>query len=126
VPDTSPENAPPRYGERVSWQPETPRIGLLRFLLAWVVAAAAVEVSVWITPGTSLEGTGTAFLVAALLAVLNALLPPVLAALRLPLMLVTGFLIVLPPTPRCSCSPATSWATTSTWAASATRCSRRC
>jgi uncharacterized membrane protein YvlD (DUF360 family) len=84
-----------RYGERVRWQPETPRIGLLRFLLAWVVAAAAVAVAVWITPGTQLEQTGAAFLVAAVLGVLNAVLPALLAALRLPYMLVAGFLLVL-------------------------------
>ena len=38
---------------------------------------------------------GAAFLVAALIGVLNAVLPPVLAAIRLPFMLVTGFLLVL-------------------------------
>ena len=95
MPDTPSENGPARYGERVAWTPETPRLGILRFLLAWVVAAAAVWVSVWLVPGAELEEIGAAFLVAAVIGVLNAVLPPLLAALRLPFMLVTGFLLVL-------------------------------
>ena len=46
-------------------------------------------------PGVDVEGTGAAFVVAAVVAVLNALLPPLLAALRLPFMLALGFLLVL-------------------------------
>src|SRR3954447_19605941 len=88
-------SVPDHYGERVKWQPDVPRIGIVRFLLAWVVAAAAGGVSVWITPGTDIDRPGAAFVVAALIGVLNAVLPPILAALRLPLMLVTGFLLVL-------------------------------
>ena len=95
MPDPSSENAPAGYGERVAWTPEKPKFRLLRLLVAWVVAAGAVGVSVWITPGTDIEGVGAAFLVAALIGVLNAVLPPVLAAIRLPFMLVTGFLLVL-------------------------------
>jgi uncharacterized membrane protein YvlD (DUF360 family) len=40
--------------------------------------------------------------VAALIAVLNALLPPVLAALRLPFMLIAGFLLSCSRTRSCS------------------------
>jgi len=83
------------YGEQVRWQPATPRLGSLRTLISWVVAAAAVWAAAPIVPGVALEGTGAAFVVAALLAALNAVLPPLLAALRLPFMLVAGFLIVL-------------------------------
>ena len=79
----------------MSWKPDTPRLNIVRFLLGWVVAAAAVAVSVGIAPGTEIERAGAAFLVAALIGVLNAVLPPILAALRLPFMLVTGFLLVL-------------------------------
>ena len=46
-------------------------------------------------PGVALGGVGAAFLVAALIGILNAVLPPLLAALRLPFMLVVGFLLVL-------------------------------
>src|SRR5688572_30026392 len=83
------------YGEPVRWQPATPRLRLVRTLVAWVVAAASVWVAAAVVPGVALEQTGAAFLVAALLAVLNAILPPVLAALRLPFTLVAGFLLVL-------------------------------
>jgi uncharacterized membrane protein YvlD (DUF360 family) len=88
-----PASAP--YGEQTGWQPATPRLGLVRLLGSWAVAAAAVWVTAWLLPGVALEQTGAAFLVAAVVALLNAVLPPVLAALRLPLMLVTGFLAVL-------------------------------
>ena len=88
-------SVPEHYGEQPTWKADVPRISVLRFLLGWIVAAVAVEVSIWIAPGSSLEQTGAAFLVAALIGVLNAVLPPILAALRLPLMLVTGFLLVL-------------------------------
>jgi uncharacterized membrane protein YvlD (DUF360 family) len=67
----------------------------LRLALGWIVAAAAVWVAAWILPGVGLEATGAAFLVAAALALLNAVLPPLLAALRLPFTLVSGFLLVL-------------------------------
>src|SRR4051795_12031806 len=83
------------YGERVSWQPATPRLRPLRLLISWIVAAASIWVAAAVVPGVGLEQTGAAFVVAALIAVLNALLPPVLAALRLPFMLIAGFLLVL-------------------------------
>jgi len=83
------------YGEQVRWEPAKPRLRPLRTLLAWVVAAAAVWVAAAIVPGVALEQTGAAFVVAAVLAVLNAVLPPILAALRLPFTLIAGFLLVL-------------------------------
>ena len=95
VPDAPSENVQVRYGEQIAWQPDKPRLSIVRIVLAWIVAAAAVAVSVWIVPGAALDQTGAAFLVAAVIGVLNAVLPPILAAIRLPLMLVTGFLLVL-------------------------------
>jgi uncharacterized membrane protein YvlD (DUF360 family) len=86
--------APLPFGEKLSWQPATPRLGVVRLLVSWVVAAAAVWVAAWLLSGVSLARSGAAFVVAAVLAVLNAVLPPVLAALRLPFMLVVGFLLV--------------------------------
>ena len=49
----------------------------------------------WIVPGASIEGFWGALLVSAIVAALNAVLPPLLAALRLPFTLVAGFLLVL-------------------------------
>jgi uncharacterized membrane protein YvlD (DUF360 family) len=83
------------YGELVRWQPQSPRLRPVRLVLAWVVSAIAVGVTALILPGVALAGTGAAFLVAALIAVLNAVLPPVLASLRLPFTLAAGFLLIL-------------------------------
>jgi uncharacterized membrane protein YvlD (DUF360 family) len=95
VPDVTPPTAHAPYGTPVSWQPATPRLGVLRTLVSWVVSAAAVAAAAWVVPGVTLEEPGSAFAVAAVIAVLNATLPPLLAALRLPFMLVAGFLLVL-------------------------------
>jgi uncharacterized membrane protein YvlD (DUF360 family) len=89
------EPGSPTYGAQVRWEPATPRLGLVRTIVSWVVGAASVAVAAWLVPGVALEATGSAFAVAAVIAVLNAVLPPVVAALRLPFMLALGFLLVL-------------------------------
>jgi len=83
------------YGATPSWEPARPRLRLRRLLVGWVTAALAVYVATWLLPGVRVEGPLGAFVAAALIAVLNALLPPLIAALRLPFMLVAGFLLVL-------------------------------
>ena len=83
------------YGEAVVWNPELPRFRPVRLLVAWASTAAALWVAAAILPGVSIEGTGGALAVAVVVAVLNALLPPVIAALRLPFMLALGFILVL-------------------------------
>ena len=85
----------PAYGQDVSWQPARPRLSLVRLLVAWVIAAAAVFVAAGLLPGFSLERPGSAFLVAAVVAAFNAVLPPLVAALRLPFTLALGFVLVL-------------------------------
>ena len=70
-------------------------MSVVRLLIAWIVAAASVYVAAGIVPGFTLDQVGSAFVVAAVVAVFNAILPPVVAALRLPAMLVVGFLLVL-------------------------------
>jgi uncharacterized membrane protein YvlD (DUF360 family) len=87
--------APPTYGDTVRWEPATPRLGLIRTIVSWVVAAASVAVAAWLVPGVALDATGAAFVVAAVIAVLNTVVPPILAALRLPFTLALGFLLVL-------------------------------
>jgi uncharacterized membrane protein YvlD (DUF360 family) len=49
----------------------------------------------WIVPGAAIDGFWGALLVAAVVAVLNAIVPPLIASLRLPFTLVLGFLLVL-------------------------------
>src|SRR3954451_20811322 len=83
------------YGTAAGWEPETPRLRVSHLLLSWVVAAAAVAIVAALLPGIGLGRTGAAFLAAVAIAALNAILPPLLAALRLPFTLVSGFLLVL-------------------------------
>jgi uncharacterized membrane protein YvlD (DUF360 family) len=85
----------PAYGQDAGWQPAKPRLSLGRLLVAWIVAAASVWVAAAVLPGFELERRGSAFLVAAVIAALNAVLPPLVAALRLPFTLALGFVLVL-------------------------------
>ena len=77
------------------WRPETPRLRPLRLVGAWAVSALALLVAAGLVPGAEVRGFGGAVLVAALVAIVNAIVPPVLAALRLPFTVGLGFLAVL-------------------------------
>jgi uncharacterized membrane protein YvlD (DUF360 family) len=89
------QTMPAEYGEAVAWQPDRPKFKPLRLLLSWALTAAALWAAAAILPGVDIVGTGGALAVAAVVAVLNAVLPPVLAALRLPFMIALGFVLVL-------------------------------
>ena len=86
---------PAEYGKRVAWEPQRPRFKPIRLLLSWIVTAVALWVAAAIVPGVAIEGRGTALAVAAVIAALNAVLPPLLAALRLPFTVALGFILVL-------------------------------
>jgi uncharacterized membrane protein YvlD (DUF360 family) len=90
-----PTPAAAEYGKSVSWQPERPKLKPLRLVISWFLTAVAFGVAAAILPGVGIDGAWGALAVAAVVAVLNAILPPVLAALRLPFTLVLGFLLVL-------------------------------
>ena len=83
----------PTYGH--SWQPDRPRLKLFPLLVSWFATGVALMVASAILPGVDIGSFWGALLVAAVVAALNAVIPPVLAALRLPLTLVLGFLLVL-------------------------------
>jgi uncharacterized membrane protein YvlD (DUF360 family) len=83
------------YGSRPSWEPVRPRFRPIRLVIAWAVTAASLLVAAAIVPGVSIPGFGAALIVAAIVGVLNALLPPIVAALRLPLTVVVDFLLLL-------------------------------
>jgi uncharacterized membrane protein YvlD (DUF360 family) len=85
----------PAYGAPVRWQPAKPRFRPLRVALGWLVAAASLYVAAALLPGVTLKDPWAAVLVAATIALINAVLPPVLASLRLPFTLITGFLLIL-------------------------------
>jgi uncharacterized membrane protein YvlD (DUF360 family) len=80
---------------RIEWEPTRPRLRPLPLAVSWVVAAVSVYVAAGLVSGVSIDDPGGAFLVAAVIAVVNAVLPPLIAALRLPFTLVSGFLLVL-------------------------------
>src|SRR5262249_27806917 len=62
---------------------------------AWLAAALALFAAAWIVPGAHVNGFLGALTATAAIAVLNALIPPLIAALRLPYMLLVGLVLVL-------------------------------
>jgi uncharacterized membrane protein YvlD (DUF360 family) len=84
-----------RFGEQVTWHPEAPKLRPARVVGSWLISALALLGAASIVPGAHIESFWGALLVAAVVAVLNAIVPPVIAALRLPFTLVLGFLLVL-------------------------------
>jgi uncharacterized membrane protein YvlD (DUF360 family) len=83
------------YGETPGWEPQVPRFRLVHVVLSWLVAAVAVLIAAAIVPGVSVGSFVDALAAAAGIAALNAVLPPIVAALRLPFTLALGFVIVL-------------------------------
>jgi uncharacterized membrane protein YvlD (DUF360 family) len=83
------------YGQELTWRPRRPRYKVLNVLVSWFFAGVAVFVAAAIVPHVSVGGFTDALAAAVLIAALNAVLPPVVAALRLPFTLALGFVIVL-------------------------------
>jgi len=83
------------YAEEMTWSPQAPRYRLLHVLLSWLVAGVAVFIAAAIVPGVSVGNFADALAAAVVIAALNAVLPPLVAALRLPFTLALGFVIVL-------------------------------
>ncbi len=83
------------YGEEVVWSPDVPHFKPLNLAINWIVSAAAVGVAAAIVPHVTVHGVGEAFIAAAVIAILNAILSPVIAALRLPFTLALSFVLVL-------------------------------
>src|SRR5215211_7040086 len=82
------------YGEGLTWQPERPRFRPFRITISWLFTATSLWAAAANLPAVDIAGVWGAFAVAAVVALLNAVLPPILAALRLPFMLALGFLLV--------------------------------
>jgi uncharacterized membrane protein YvlD (DUF360 family) len=78
-----------------AWQPEFPRVHPVRLVAAWLVSALALLLAAGIVPGADINNFVGAVFIAAIVAVLNAILPPIVAALRLPFTLAIGFVLVL-------------------------------
>ena len=77
----------PVYGRAAAWSPERPKLRPLRLAVAWLASAAALFAAAWVVPGAHVNGFWGALAATAAIAILNALLPPLVAALRLPFML---------------------------------------
>ena len=80
------------HGDAPTWAPERPRFRPLPVLVSWVTSGAALLVAAALVPHASVEGLAGAIVAAALISILNELQPPIVAALRLPFAMFTGFL----------------------------------
>jgi uncharacterized membrane protein YvlD (DUF360 family) len=78
-----------------AWQPELLRIKPLQLIVRWILTALALGVAAAILPGVDIADASGAFVVAVVVAALNAIVPPLFAAIRLPLTLLFGFLLAL-------------------------------
>lgn len=83
------------YGETMTWNPQAPRYRLLHVLLSWLVAGIAVFIAGAIVPHVTVGSFRDALAAAAAIAALNAVFPPLVAALRLPFTLALGFVLIL-------------------------------
>jgi len=83
------------YGQRPEWEVVRPRFHAIRLLVSWVLSALALLGAAWVVPGADVKGPASALVAAAAIAGLNAILPPLVAALRLPFVVALGFLLVL-------------------------------
>jgi uncharacterized membrane protein YvlD (DUF360 family) len=85
----------PVYAEDVGWHPARPRFRPVRLVLIWIITALSLLAAAWIVPGVDVKSFGGALLVALVIGILNAILPPLVAAVRLPYTVAAGFILVL-------------------------------
>jgi uncharacterized membrane protein YvlD (DUF360 family) len=83
------------FGVRPEWRPVRPRYRLGQLLLAWFVSAVALLLASIVVPDVHISRFAGALVVAAILALLNALLVPLLGALQIPFVALVGFVVVL-------------------------------
>ena len=95
--DVPPTTAEPLVGpaSETEWREERLRFRPLHMVRTWLISAIGLLIAAWIVPGADINGFWAALLVAAVIAALYAILSPVIAAIRLPLSLVFGFLAIL-------------------------------
>src|SRR4029077_6465568 len=84
-----------RPAEEAAWREERLRFRPVHMVRTWLISALGLLVAAWIVPGAQVHGFWAALLVAAVISALNAMPPPIIAAIRLPLTLVFGFLSIL-------------------------------
>ena len=67
----------------------------MAIIVKWVLSATAVLIAAYILPGVSVTSFWSALIVAAILAILNAILRPILVVLTIPITIVTLGLFLL-------------------------------
>src|SRR6185436_425822 len=75
-----PSEAEPEYGQSTAWRPERPRFRLFPLVVSWLATGVALMVAAGLLPGVSIDSFWGALLVAVIAAALNAVIPPVVAA----------------------------------------------
>ena len=83
------------YGALPGWQPERPRFRLGGLLVSWLLLTVSLLVAAALVPHVSIPDFRDALVVAIVVGALTAVLPPLVAALRLPYTLIVDFLLVL-------------------------------
>jgi putative membrane protein len=61
----------------------------MRFLVNWLITAAALWFTAWLVPGITVEGTKALLLAALVIGLINAIVKPVLVFLTFPVTLLT-------------------------------------
>ena len=77
------------------WRPVAPKVRPVRVVISWLVSALALLIAAWIVPHVAIPSFWGGLLTAAIVALVNAVIPPVVAALRLPFTALLGFVLVL-------------------------------
>ena len=83
------------YAHEVVWEPSRPRLNPVRLVVALLVGALSVWFASIVLSGVHVNSFLGALEAAVFIGIGNAILPPLVAAVRLPFTLVSGFLIVL-------------------------------
>jgi uncharacterized membrane protein YvlD (DUF360 family) len=83
------------HGENNTWIVERPRLRVRTVLQGWTLAVAGLVAAAVVLPGLRVDGLVGAFGVAAVVGILNALVVPAIARIRLPFTVLTGFVLVL-------------------------------
>ncbi len=68
---------------------------MTRIILKWLASAGAIYAAAYLVPGISLQGFGTALLVALVLGLINAVLKPLLVLISFPFILLSLGLLLL-------------------------------
>jgi uncharacterized membrane protein YvlD (DUF360 family) len=82
-------------GQRPAYVAVRPHLHPRTLLVGWMLAAAGLLAAAVVLPGLRIDSVLGAFGVVAVIAILNALIVPVIARVRLPFTILSGFLVVL-------------------------------